>query len=406
MSLSRPISLLTAASAALAASLGLAACSSSSASTGTNGTATTAAPQASTPTSAAPAPAPAPQPNHAFVTSLGRPVQIGSTVPSNGDGNPYGIAIVKQSVGRLVAGDILVSNFNDKANVQGTGTTLVEISPAGKLIEFAKLSSLPAGTSCPGGVGLGTGLAILPGGWTVVGSIPAAGPSGAPANANPNGCLLVFDSSGKVVRSWTSPDINGPWDLAAAVNGDKAAIFVSNVLTRPAKVKDVPKTGECGVARIDVTLGAGVPRMTSATAIGSAYPWAVNKPTFILGPTGLALGSNGTLYVAQTLGNEVGAISDAMTRTTPSSLQSSVITKGGFLNAPLGMTMAPNGDILVTNGNDGNLVEITPQGRQFAKNTLVKNGAGDLFGITLSADGKGIVFVNDGANAIDRATAG
>jgi hypothetical protein len=54
--------------------------------------------------------------------------------------------------------------------------------------------------------------------------------------------------------------------------------------------------------------------------------------------------------------------------------------------------------LIVTNGNDGNIVEITPQGRQIAKVTLANHGAGDLFGITLSAGGKGILFVNDGAN--------
>ena len=56
---------------------------------------------------------------------------IGSTVPANGDVNPYGVAVVPHSRGRLHRGDVLVSNFNNKANLQGTGTTIVQVSPGG-----------------------------------------------------------------------------------------------------------------------------------------------------------------------------------------------------------------------------------------------------------------------------------
>jgi hypothetical protein len=235
----------------------------------------------------------------------------------------------------------------------------------------------------------------------VVGSVPAAGPSGAPAAANPNGCLIVLDSSGKVVETWSNPDINGPWDLTAAVSGSRAEIFVSNVLTRPAGSTGLPPTGQCTVSRVDVALGSGAPRMTGATLVGDGFAWQVNKPTFVLGPTGLALGPNGVLYVAQTLGNHVTAIPDALTRTTAVTDGSSTLSTGGALDAPLGMVVAPNGDVLVANGNNGNVVEITPAGRQIAKETLVPNGAGTLFGITLTADHRGLVFVNDGVNAVD-----
>jgi glucose/arabinose dehydrogenase len=81
----------------------------------------------------------------------------------------------------------------------------------------------------------------------------------------------------------------------------------------------------------------------------------------------------------------------------------STFSSGGFLNAPLGMTVAPNGDVIVMNGNDGNAVEITPQGRQIAKLTLVKDGAGALFGVAVTSDGQ-LVFVNDASNAVDVAS--
>jgi len=377
----------------LAAGVGLSACSSTASSS----------PTVKPRTSSTTAPA---TPQQAFLSSLGKPTQIGSTVPANGDINPYGVAIVPATTGKLVAGDTLVSNFNDKANVQGTGTTLVEIAPSGTLTQFASItaSSLPASQTCPGGIGLSTALAILPGGWVVVGSAPAAGPSGAPANVSPEGCLIVLDSSGKVTETWSNADIDGPWDLVASVSGSHAAIFVSNVLSRPPNAMSTPPTGACTVARIDVTLGGAMPQMTGSTIVGSNFAWKVNQPTFMLGPTGVALARNGTLYVAQTLSNRITAIPDALTRTTPVSDGTNTLTSGGFLNAPLGMTIAPNGDVIVMNGNNGNAVEITPRGRQIAKLTLVPNGAGTLFGVAISGNGRGLVFVNDGSNALDAAS--
>ena len=54
---------------------------------------------------------------------------IGSTVPRNGDVNPYGTVLIRHNRGRLRRGDVLICNFNNKANLQGTGTTIVEVSP-------------------------------------------------------------------------------------------------------------------------------------------------------------------------------------------------------------------------------------------------------------------------------------
>src|ERR1700723_322253 len=55
---------------------------------------------------------------------------IGSTVdPTNGDENPYGLAIAPVSAGLLTAGDLVVCNFNDSANVQGNGTTIEILHP-------------------------------------------------------------------------------------------------------------------------------------------------------------------------------------------------------------------------------------------------------------------------------------
>jgi hypothetical protein len=328
--------------------------------------------------------------------------QIASTVPANGDLNPYGVAVVPRSAGRLVAGEVLVSNFNGKTNIQGTGTTVVQVAPDGRVSPFARIGTLPRAMSCPGGIGLTTALAVLPGGWVVVGSLPTSDGGTLPA-ANPLGCLLVLDSQGEPVQTWSGPQINGPWDMAVRETPGRAELFVSNVLSRPEGGSATPPpAGLCNVVRLDVTLtGDGPPRLTSTTVIGNGFPWQQNKAALIQGPTGLALGANGTLYVASAVSNSIAAIPDAGSRTTAVSGQAEVISRGGGLSGPLGLTRAPNGDLIAVNGNNGNAVEITPAGRQVVTRTLVPGGAGDLFGVTTDAHGDGLLFVNDGTNALD-----
>jgi hypothetical protein len=371
------------------AGLGLAAAACSSTSTSTP-----SAPSA-TPTSAA-------HPATSFLGQLHAESQIASTVPANGDVNPYGVAVVPASAGLLTQGDILVSNFNDKANVQGTGTTLVEVSPAGDTTLFANISALPAGQACPGGIGLTTALAILPGGWVVVGSLPTSR-GGALPGLNPAGCLIVLNDQGTVTETITNSDIVGPWDLAVRSDASSAELFVSNALGGNVTTHDgVPVTGNCTVVRLDLALSAAAPpALTGTTVIGTDFPWAANKAALVLAPTGLALAADGTLYVDDTLTNSVSAISQALTRTSSVTAAATTVTTGGALNAPLGMTLAPNGDLVVVNGNNGNAVEITPAGRQLTTKTLIKNGAGDLFGIIMTQGGDGLLVANDGTNALD-----
>ncbi|HLJ33636.1 MAG TPA: hypothetical protein VKU38_08295, partial [Ktedonobacteraceae bacterium] len=77
---------------------------------------------------------------------------------------------------------------------------------------------------------------------------------------------------------------------------------------------------------------------------------------------------------------------------------------GGTINDPLGLTIAPNGDILTANGNDGNIVETTPGGNQVA-HKLVDNtggtGGGCLFGLTVVHGFAGVYFVDDCGNTLN-----
>ena len=62
--------------------------------------------------------------------------------------------------------------------------------------------------------------------------------------------------------------------------------------------------------------------------------------------------------------------------------------------------MAPNGDILTANANDGNIVETTPIGAEFQP---FDTGAGEggLFGLAVAPYRQGVYFVNDAENTLD-----
>ena len=130
---------------------------------------------------------------------------------------------------------------------------------------------------------------------------------------------------------------------------------------------------------------------------------------FIIGPTGLALDADGTLYASDAIGNRIVAIDQALTRTT-SAGQGRTITKGGLLNRPLALVRATGGHLLTTNGLNGQVVEInTKTQRQVGAQRFNTDKAqsppdsGDLFGITETPDRKGFYYVEDDVNTLQLA---
>ena len=214
---------------------------------------------------------------------------IASTVPGNGDINPYGLAVVPTTTGSLTQGNILVSNFNNSANLQGTGTTIVQISPSGTVSLFAQIDANTLPGPCPGGIGLTTALVALKTGWVVVGSLPTTDGTSATAQA---GCLLVLDSNGNVVETFYGSLINGPWDMTAADGGTNVAVFVTNVLNGTlAGGGKVVNHGT--VLRLNLTIGKGsMPSLQSMTIIGSGFSERTDPAAVVIGPTGVGLGRN------------------------------------------------------------------------------------------------------------------
>jgi hypothetical protein len=340
---------------------------------------------------------------------------ISSTVPANGDINPYGLVRVPRSIGNLREGHYLVSNFNASSNLQGTGTTIVDVSPSGALSVFAQLSADSLPGPCPGGVGLTTALAVLQTGWVIVGSLPTSDGTSATAQA---GCLIVLDNMGNAVETIQGSLINGPWDMTWLDDEQQAALFVTNVLNGTVAANgSVVNQGT--VVRVNLRVSeTKTPFLESLTVVGAGFSERTDPAVLVIGPTGLGLSpacrhgedeceshsreDEPVLYVADSLNNRVVMISDPLTRTRPSG-PGMVLSSGGRLNDPLGLTVAPNGHILVVNGNDGFITEITARGAQIASKLIDNNGtppgAGALFGVIFDPE-NGIVFVDDATNTL------
>jgi hypothetical protein len=236
----------------------------------------------------------------------------------------------------------------------------------------------------------------------IVGSLPTTNGSSSTMRA---GCLRVINPSGQAVETISGAPINGPWDMTAMDRGSSASLFVTNVLN--GTVKASPKTTDGGtVVRIGLSIPAsGPPAVASEVVIAKNLPERTDPAALVVGPTGLGI-SNGTLFVANSTDNAITAIRQAAT--CGAATRGTTLTKGGSINDPLGLAMAPNGDIPTTNGGNGNLVETTPSGRQIAVKTLDNTpvppgprGNGTLFGLAPTPDGRGLYFVDDGSNTLN-----
>jgi hypothetical protein len=326
-------------------------------------------------------------PHPAFLPT---PPVVVSTVPPNGDVNPYGVAFVPAGVpkgGTIAPGDILVSNFNDQANQQGTGTTIVDVPASGgaPAVFFQGQA----------GLGLTTALAVLKEGLVLVGNLPTADGMCATAQA---GSLLVINSSGQLLATLTEPDIDGPWDMTVHEQGRGGVlIFISNALSGT-------------VIRLDARVVPGGLTILSHTQIASGYMHRCDPAALVVGPTGLVYDpSLDVLYVASTEDNKIFAVRHAASTAHDGGTGHLVYEDSTHLHGPLGMAQAPNGDLLVANSDvinsDPNqpseIVEFTVSGH-FVKQLSVDPAQGGSFGLAV-ASGRGgtrFAYVDDAANTL------
>jgi DNA-binding beta-propeller fold protein YncE len=336
---------------------------------------------------------------------------VTSAVPDNGDQNPYALVVAPVSAGKIQAGDVLIDNFNDKNNLQGLGTTIVRYTPSTKKTEL--FAAIPRHLAqCPGGIGLTTAMTMLKSGWVIVGSLPSQDGT---TRTKGQGCLVVLDAQGSVAGVIAGPNINGPWgNMAVIDNGTSATLFISMAgfdIPGP-QVRD-PESGypitvrKATVLRIELTIPSGKPpAIQGKTVIGGGFGARADKGDFLLGPTGLAIAPDNTLYVSDALDNRIDAIADATTRTTSAGTGQEV-TKDGLLQHPLALMILPNGHLLSCNAWNGQVVEIDPRAHeqiyaQWIDTNQAQSppGNGDLFGIALRPDGKAFYYVADDMNTV------
>jgi hypothetical protein len=312
--------------------------------------------------------------------------QTFSTVPSNGDLNPYGVAFVPANFpagGVLQPGDLLVANFNSAGNTQGTGTTITRITPTGQRSTFFS-STLP---------GLSNALGILQAGFVVVGNVPNVG------GAAQAGALQFLDKNGSVVLTLTDPALlDGPWSLVVANDtGSTATLYVSNVLNGT-------------VSRFNLQITGGVITVLSKTQVAGGYIFGLAPVTFVVGPAGLAYdAAHDILYVASSADNEVFQLTGASTITNGTTTGTVVYNDPTHLHGPLGLLLLPNGNLLTANSDAQNavtnlpseLVEFTTAGA-FVSQFSVDPATGGAFGLGLNLANGGfqLAAVDDNANTI------
>ena len=334
-----------------------------------------------------------------------------STVPANGDVNPYGVAFVPEGFphgGVLRAGDIIVSNFNNGGNLQGTGTTIVRVNNSGAPILYFQGEQ---------GLGLTTALGVLRHGLTVVGNLPSLDGSGmCVAESGPNqnvgqGGLLVIDEHGNLVQTLADAKmLNGPWDLTLIDEGERAIVFVANALSGTVTRLELRVQHAHG-ENARMADSKEVVTIEKATQIASGYGHRCDPAAFVVGPTGVALDQqDDILYVSSTVDNSIFAIHDASRRRTDAGMGDLVTNDSTHLHGPLGLALAPNGDLISTQSDAINqdpnqlseVVEFTPSGK-FVAEFQVDPNVGSAFGLAIESRFDDFVFatVDDTTAVLD-----
>jgi hypothetical protein len=347
----------------------------------------------------------------AALATAGKITQIGSTMdPTNGDQNPYGLAIAPKTAGLITAGDLVVCNFNNgnsgpTPNTQGLGTTIIGLHPAAgstpyRIAQSADLQGCNALTLLPDD-------SISAAAWT--------------ANLNP-----LVSASGVVGTAFSSDTITSPWGEAyvPATATQPAALYVSRAPTDG----NTANTAGGTIDRISLDGDA----QTAFTEIATGF-CSSGSPGMIYGPAGLTYDpSNDTLYVVDTssasviaiegvsnVGKDGVVVAGQCTGTTtptpvptfsgPSMTSARVIAHGAPFNTPLSAALLKDGDLVVANADIGLttpsattnlLIEVSPSvpgGFVGQPLQLDATTPGALFGLAATVDAQGdqVIYFND-----------
>lgn len=330
------------------------------------------------------------------IAQLSTMTTIGSTVdPANGDTNPYGLAIVPSTVPSTVVnssltvdpGDLVVCNFNSSATAgTGMGTTVEDLKPTAgsKPVRIAQSASLQG---CDA-------LAVNPGGLYIWAAAYTANDNPV---VTPTGAVTTAPTSSYV---WAQPwgqIFGSPTPAAGSTTKEPSAFYITDA-----------KDGSVVQALVSAS-------PITYTKIITGFPVSVSPTYGILAPAGLTYDpSSDTLYVVSSDTNSVLAFSSVSTyvaggvnitftpgtssggyypTTTaaafsfsgPDASMAKVIYSGSPLNYPVSSALLYNGDLIVGNTGDNNMIEISPSMMMAVGTKMVDTGApGAIFGIATS----------------------
>lgn len=309
------------------------------------------------------------------------PSPMVSTIPKNGDVNPYGVAFVPAAfpaAGSLNPGDILVSNFNNSDNVQGTGTTILRAATNGTTSTFFQ---------GPSGLGLTAALGVVKHGLVFVGNMPTTDGTSATVKS---GSLIMLNRQGTIVGTVNdSTVINGPWGMAVNDLGNQAQLFISNVLNGT-------------VMRLDLAFfeNSDTVLVKQSVQVAGNYAHRLDPNALVLGPSGLAYdAANDILYVASSADNAVYSIPNAGSIQSFTNPGTMIYQDVKHLHGILDLALAPNGDLIGANSDGSNgdplqpseIVEFTTKG-QFVSQFSIDPEQGGAFGLALVNLGGAVRF--------------
>ncbi len=317
------------------------------------------------------------------------PLQV-STIPSNGDTTPYGLAFVPHDFpddASISPGKLLVSNFNSSTTA-GQGTTIITVDPrSGKTGLFFQGNSP---------IGFTNALTIARVGLVFGGSLPTSGGTAVP------GPLDVFDAEGHLLTQLESSHlVDGPWGMALNDRGNTAQLFVSNIF-------DTKGNFAGSITRLDVSLSATGITVKDAITIANGYTSAADTAGTVVGPAGLAYDSvNDTLYVAAEGNNAIYKLKGAGSTTTSLGKGQVVFDDQTVLHGPLGLIFAPNGDLITANADPthfpptatdpSEIIEVTPGGT-FVRKFSIDPNPGSAFAVLVKGEDRPseqFVYIDD-----------
>lgn len=277
--------------------------------------------------------------------------------------NPYGLDVAKITSGKISKGDLVVCDFNNLQNIQGTGASILSIHPAiGSMpTHIARFQDL---TGC-------NALATAPSGpiWNAAFS----------ANANP-----IVSPSGMLLTNLKQFTWHKPFGQA----------FVPPVNSISVPAFYVSNAGDGSLVRVAVLPGP----QFKFTTIATGFPINNGVPGSILGPSGLNYqplndrlyvvdGTNNALYAINNISRIVagGIVVHGMTFSGSQASSARVIYAGAPLNGPISSAVLPGGNIVLGNTLDPNgknlMVEISPSGQLLNVKNVDTGAAGALFGM-------------------------